>query len=62
MATLNTYVHVHGPDGPVVFGPEDEVPDWAVKLITNEAVWAEGEAPKAKSPRGPGRPPKTDSE
>jgi hypothetical protein len=58
MAKLNTYVHVHDDDGrPQVFGPDDEVPDWAVKKITAEGVWAEEPKPK----RGPGRPPK-DSE
>lgn len=42
---LNTYVHVHRVDGPtVVFGPDDELPDWAVKEITNPAVWAGGDA------------------
>gem|GEM_PF-5998759 len=48
MARLNTFVHVHREGGlPVVFGPEDEVPDWAVKAITNPSVWADepAEAP-----------------
>lgn len=61
MAKLNTYVHVHDFDseeGPAIFGPDDEVPDWAVKKITTPDVWAEEPKPK----RGPGRPPKQESE
>ncbi|WP_280389307.1 Ish1 domain-containing protein [Nocardia wallacei] len=41
MARLRTFVHVHGEDGPHVFGPDDNVPAWAVKAITNPGVWAE---------------------
>lgn len=38
--TLNTNVHAVGPDGQSqVFGPGDEVPDWARKAITNPDVW-----------------------
>ncbi len=45
---LNTYVHAHAVDdkGNVqsqVFGPDDEVPSWAQKAITNPDVW-DGEA------------------
>lgn len=45
---LNTYVHAHAVDdkGNVqsqVFGPDDDVPAWARKAITNPDVW-EGEA------------------
>lgn len=58
MAKLNTFVHVQGESGPVAFGPDDEVPDWAAKLITNPEAWAEEPKPK----RGPGRPPKSESE
>lgn len=44
---LNTYVHAHAVDdkGNVqsqVFGPGDDVPDWARKAITNPDVWADG--------------------
>ena len=57
MPKLVTYVHVHDDDGrPVIFGPDDDVPDWAVKKITADGVWANEGEPKAK--RGPGRPPK----
>ncbi|MEV6555875.1 hypothetical protein AB0M22_09175 [Nocardia sp. NPDC051756] len=41
MKKLATYVHVHGDDGAShVFGPDDTVPGWAVKKISNPAVWA----------------------
>lgn len=37
---LRTYVHVHDEDGQThVFGPDDEVPAWAAKRITNPAAW-----------------------
>jgi len=47
MAKLNTYVHVTRPDGgpPVRFGPDDQVPDWAIEQISNPDVW-EGDQPK----------------
>lgn len=37
------YVHVVNPDDgtSAVFGPDDAVPSWAVKLIDNESVWGE---------------------
>ena len=42
MAKLNTYVHVHDKDGiSHAFGPDDTVPEWAEKAITNPDVWAE---------------------
>jgi hypothetical protein len=41
MATLATNVHVTDADGVAhVFGPADEVPEWAVELITNPKAWA----------------------
>lgn len=41
MARLNTTVHVHHPEkGSVAFGPKDDVPAWAKKLITRDDVWA----------------------
>jgi hypothetical protein len=48
---LNTYVHAHAVDdkGNVqsqVFGPDDDVPAWAQKAITNPDVW-EGEGGEA---------------
>jgi hypothetical protein len=42
MAKLKTYVHVHDKDGiSHAFGPDDTVPAWAEKAITNPDVWAE---------------------
>jgi len=39
-ARLRTYVHVQDKDGEsVVFGPDDVVPAWARKAITNPDVW-----------------------
>ncbi|MFE5290204.1 hypothetical protein ACFRAQ_35075 [Nocardia sp. NPDC056611] len=42
MSQLNTYVHVQD-DRMVthIFGPDDQVPEWAVKAISNPAVWAD---------------------
>lgn len=38
---LRTHVMVHDPATlrPTTFGPEDEVPDWAIPLITVPGVW-----------------------
>ena len=45
MSKLNTYVHVHDKDGiSHAFGPDDTVPAWAEKAITNPDVWAEAPA------------------
>jgi hypothetical protein len=41
MARLASYVHVHKDGASHVFGPEDEVPEWAAALITNPLAWAE---------------------
>lgn len=42
MARLATFVHVHGKDGTSqVFGPDDEVPKWALAQITNPKAWAD---------------------
>lgn len=42
MSKLSSYVHVVDPDGAhVAFGPDDEVPDWALAQITNPKAWAE---------------------
>jgi hypothetical protein len=47
MATLNGYVHVTDGEGVThVFGPADEVPEWAQERITNPKAWAV--APTAK--------------
>lgn len=44
---LSTYVHLREPEGlgTVGFGPDDEVPDWAARLITNPDAWEGGQAP-----------------
>ncbi len=48
---LATYVHVADKSGKMhVFGPDDEVPDWAVRKITNPRAWEGGEAPVAEEP------------
>lgn len=40
MAKLNSYVHVFDDEGNrFVFGPDDQVPAWAQKAITNKGVW-----------------------
>lgn len=50
MAKLAYYVHVEDDKGePHVFGPDDDVPAWAVKKITNDSAWADGKAPKSDS-------------
>ena len=37
---LAGFVHVTAPDGgAAVFGPDDELPAWASKAITNEKAW-----------------------
>ncbi|MCM2391707.1 hypothetical protein [Streptomyces albipurpureus] len=42
MATLKSVVHVTDDKGNAhVFGPADEVPEWAQALITNPKVWDE---------------------
>lgn len=39
---LAGFVHVTAPDGgAAVFGPDDELPAWASKAISNEKAWAE---------------------
>ncbi|OZF25173.1 hypothetical protein CH296_28100 [Rhodococcus sp. 14-2496-1d] len=50
MARLAVFVHVADKNGEThAFGPDDDVPAWAVKSITNPGVWAE--APEtAKAP------------
>jgi hypothetical protein len=45
---LRTYVHVADENGQYrVFGPGDDLPDWARSAITNPKAWADGEAPVA---------------
>jgi hypothetical protein len=46
VARLAAWVHVTGADGRNhVFGPDDEVPAWAARTITNPAAWADGATP-----------------
>lgn len=54
---LSTYVHAVEVDSKGVptgraenFGPNDTLPDWAVKAITNPDVWAGDPPPKADPP------------
>lgn len=42
MPRLATFVHVRNASGVhAIFGPDDEVPEWAIALITNPAAWTE---------------------
>lgn len=51
MATLATNVHVTDESGTAhVFGPADEVPEWAQALITNPKAWAEPPAQNVSRP------------
>jgi hypothetical protein len=48
MSKLKTYVHVRDESGQnFVFGPDDNIPAWAEKAITNPNVWADVPAEKA---------------
>ncbi|GAA3018316.1 hypothetical protein Sfulv_55180 [Streptomyces fulvorobeus] len=47
MAKLKTNVHVTDDNGAAhVFGPADEVPEWAQALITNPKAWLEPPSPR----------------
>lgn len=52
---LASTVYVRDPETGEVsaFGPDDEVPDWAAELITNESAWAQDETPAYGSEEGP---------
>ncbi|GAB1326977.1 hypothetical protein ACE1SV_13160 [Streptomyces sennicomposti] len=51
MARLALYVHVSDSQGrAVVFGPGDEVPEWAQQVITNPAAWAEAPVNRLTEP------------
>jgi hypothetical protein len=42
-----------------VFGPDDDLPDWARKAITNPNVWdgdQDDDAPAPRGRRGPAKP------
>ncbi|WP_395705146.1 hypothetical protein [Rhodococcus ruber] len=58
-ARLVTTVYVHDEDGQThIFGPRDDVPDWARERITNPGVWsaAVAEAPVAVVASSEGEP------
>ncbi|MBF6085216.1 hypothetical protein IU485_28000 [Nocardia cyriacigeorgica] len=45
MPQLNTYVHVLDETGQTrEFGPDDQLPEWAINKITNPDVWADAPA------------------
>jgi hypothetical protein len=49
MAGLKVHVHVLDDQGQThIFGPADDVPDWAAKTITNPNVWDEADDKPAK--------------
>ena len=53
---LARHVHVRNESGVFhVFGPDDDVPSWAVDKISNPAAWADG-APLPSAPSAPARP------
>ncbi|MEG9248012.1 hypothetical protein V6S67_07935 [Arthrobacter sp. Soc17.1.1.1] len=51
---LNTFVHVHRDGESKAFGPDDTIPGWAAKLVTNPAVWATPPAEAQEEPTGSG--------
>ncbi|GGY88513.1 hypothetical protein GCM10010327_19040 [Streptomyces nitrosporeus] len=54
MATLATNVHVADSAGVShVFGPADEVPEWAQALITNPKAWQEAPVPRQSTSAAP---------
>ena len=56
MVTLATNVHVTDSAGVGhVFGPADEVPEWAQALITNPKAWAVPPAPRESTDTAPAR-------
>lgn len=58
---LKSYVHVADAEGAThVFGPGDEVPSWAAKLITNASAW-ESEPEAQEKPEPPATPEPTPS-
>lgn len=50
MRRLRAYVHVHHSGRTSVFGPNDEVPDWAAELISNPKAWADESAEVETTP------------
>lgn len=57
MARLAAFVHVTDKNGEVhAFGPDDDVPAWAVKLIGNPGAWEEAPESAKASPRKTTKP------
>jgi hypothetical protein len=51
LAKLRTYVHVADDEGQAhAFGPDDDLPAWAVEKITNPKAWAVPPAATAPEP------------
>lgn len=49
MAKLRAHVHVKDSAGQIhVFGPDDEVPEWAQGEITHPMAWEGGELPTVR--------------
>lgn len=62
MARLVAYVHVQDAQGAMhVFGPADEVPEWAQERITNPKAWDKAPAGKGESSgtQNDGQPPRS---
>lgn len=59
MARLATHVHVQDDQGQNhVFGPGDDVPDWAAKAITNPNAWEEAPVGIPAARTAGGEPPR----
>lgn len=59
MGALAETVHVFDKDGTGhAFGPDDEVPAWAAKLITNPKAWVEAPASDTAEPEKAPVPPR----
>lgn len=41
MAKLNTTIHINDPRGSFVFGPDDELPEWAYKKLKQDGTHQE---------------------
>lgn len=52
---LAATVHLTNPEtgGTEIFGPDDEVPDWAAEQITNDGAWASDGSPGVGEEGGP---------
>ncbi|TGB37878.1 hypothetical protein [Mycolicibacterium peregrinum] len=62
MSTLARHVSVRDDVGAIhTFGPEDEIPEWAAREITNPAAWEGGDVPFPAKPSKSGGAPATAS-